>query len=70
MTAHPCRAKQIKPNHKLRLYFLNGADDWSRTSTSEETTPSRWRVYQFHHIGVYYIIYFHWHSGVLPSLRF
>ena len=27
--------------------------DWIRTSTPVGTTPSRWRVYQFHHQSVY-----------------
>ena len=53
----------------LKRINKNGADDWSRTSTSEETTPSRWRVYQFHHIGVCYIILFFGQTGVLPVFR-
>src|SRR5438046_1537060 len=28
-----------------------GADGETRTHTGFPTTPSRWRVYQFHHIG-------------------
>jgi len=31
--------------------FINGADGRSRTGTALATTPSRWRVYQFHHVG-------------------
>jgi hypothetical protein len=27
------------------------AHDWIRTSTPNGTTPSRWHVYQFHHVG-------------------
>lgn len=30
---------------------INGADGRTRTDTAFATTPSRWRVYQFHHIG-------------------
>ena len=30
-----------------------GADGETRTRTSEETAPSRQRVYQFHHIGYF-----------------
>jgi hypothetical protein len=26
------------------------AHDWIRTSTPNGTTPSRWHVYQFHHV--------------------
>ena len=29
------------------------AHDWIRTSTPYGTTPSRWRVYQFHHVGIF-----------------
>lgn len=29
-----------------------GADGRTRTVTGYPTTPSRWRVYQFHHIGI------------------
>ena len=32
-----------------------GADGRSRTGTAYATTPSRWRVYQFHHIGNYFL---------------
>ncbi len=28
------------------------AQDWTRTSTPYGTTPSKWRVYQFHHLGI------------------
>ena len=28
------------------------AHDWIRTSTPIGTTPSRWHVYQFHHVGI------------------
>ncbi len=31
---------------------MNGADGRSRTATAYATTPSRWRVYQFHHVGL------------------
>ena len=31
---------------------IPGADDETRTHTTEVTTPSRWRVYQFHHVGI------------------
>jgi hypothetical protein len=34
----------------LILFFR--AHDWTRTSTPYGTTPSRWRVYQFHHVRV------------------
>ncbi len=35
-----------------------GADGRSRTGTGFPTTPSRWRVYQFHHIGKSYTFLF------------
>ena len=41
------------PNHKksdLSRYLC--ALDWTRTSTAVATTPSRLRVYQFHHQGI------------------
>ena len=31
--------------------FSLSAHDWIRTSTPYGTTPSRWHVYQFHHVG-------------------
>ena len=31
--------------------FCTGADGETRTHTAFATTPSRWRVYQFHHVG-------------------
>ena len=34
-----------------------GADGQTRTGTGLPTTPSRWRVYQFHHIGLEGITY-------------
>ena len=44
--------------HKKALHFSVqgfilkfGADGRTRTGTGLPTTPSRWRVYQFHHIG-------------------
>src|SRR3954451_16256991 len=33
------------------LPVISGADGETRTRTGFPTTPSRWRVYQFHHIG-------------------
>ena len=33
-------------------FLLFGADGQTRTGTGLPTTPSRWRVYQFHHIGL------------------
>ena len=32
--------------------FDQSAHDWIRTSTPNGTTPSRWHVYQFHHVGM------------------
>jgi len=32
--------------------LLIRAHDWIRTSTPSGTTPSRWHVYQFHHVGI------------------
>src|SRR5690554_1483525 len=32
--------------------FINGARGRTRTGTAFATTPSRWRVYQFHHPGI------------------
>ena len=40
-------------------FFVFGADGQTRTGTGLPTTPSRWRVYQFHHIGL---------EGIVPSL--
>jgi hypothetical protein len=42
---------------KVRRFagLLIGAHDWIRTSTPVGTTPSRWRVYQFHHVGIFYL---------------
>ncbi len=46
---------------RVILDFLNifgkktagsGADGETRTHTAFATTPSRWRVYQFHHVGI------------------
>lgn len=35
------------------LHFqMYGAEDRTRTDTAFATTPSRWRVYQFHHFGI------------------
>ncbi len=39
----------------LLFQIINGADGRSRTGTGCPTTPSRWRVYQFHHIGIYFL---------------
>src|SRR3954464_11613314 len=33
------------------LPVVSGADGETRTPTGFPTTPSRWRVYQFHHVG-------------------
>src|SRR5260363_328037 len=33
------------------LQNIRGTDDETRTHTACATTPSRWRVYQFHHVG-------------------
>ena len=34
----------------FRIQF--GAEGRTRTGTGMPTTPSRWRVYQFHHFGI------------------
>ncbi len=56
--------KPAKP-YSLRVWCTSlhpnecsiGADDWTRTSMTCVTTPSRWRVYQFHHIGGFLVIF-------------
>src|SRR3954464_15820039 len=35
------------------LPVVSGADGETRTPTGFPTTPSRWRVYQFHHVGAF-----------------
>ena len=35
-----------------RVQKTSGADGETRTPTGFPTTPSRWRVYQFHHVGI------------------
>ena len=57
-TARAALASSWTINNKKALHFsvqgfcLNGADGQTRTGTGCPTTPSRWRVYQFHHIGI------------------
>jgi hypothetical protein len=41
-----------KNRNTFALRFLSCAHDWIRTSTPNGTTPSRWHVYQFHHVGI------------------
>jgi hypothetical protein len=56
-SAFGCRSSphirnQIKKGHPVRMAFFNfGAEGGTRTPTGLPTTPSRWRVYQFHHFG-------------------
>jgi len=41
-----------KKSRDLTTGFYICAHDWIRTSTPNGTTPSRWHVYQFHHVGI------------------
>src|SRR5579859_1899278 len=43
-------SKCLVPETHWCQYF--GADGETRTPTGFPTTPSRWRVYQFHHVGI------------------
>src|SRR5512138_3643309 len=44
------RRSQQREGMDARIADKNGADERTRTSTDCSTTPSKWRVYQFHHI--------------------
>lgn len=37
----------------IRIFFSSGAEGRTRTGTACATTTSRWRVYQFHHFGIF-----------------
>ncbi len=41
----------------MRLKTLIGAEGRTRTGTAFATTPSRWRVYQFHHVRCMHLHY-------------
>ena len=47
---HNITHKERKKPAVLSRFFC--AHDWIRTSTPNGTTPSRWHVYQFHHMGI------------------
>jgi hypothetical protein len=42
-----CKIKKVQ--HCVSDFFCD--HDWIRTSTPNGTTPSRWHVYQFHHMA-------------------